>query len=166
MKIAILSGKGGTGKTTLSVNLFSYLDNVTLIDADVEEPNSHLFLKGDIIKEEGVFKQYPLVDDDLCTYCGKCGDFCNFNAIIPTKKKVLQEAKDLQAAIDKDGCDFQLEAWDWWYYTEKVLASRFELDEEELKAYFKLENVRDGAFAVAEKLYSNLFSILLKLNRL
>ncbi|MBE9539480.1 MAG: M3 family metallopeptidase [Proteobacteria bacterium] len=71
----------------------------------------------------------------------------------PTKKKVLQEAKDLQAAIDKDGCDFQLEAWDWWYYTEKVLASRFELDEEELKAYFKLENVRDGAFAVVEKLY-------------
>ena len=89
MKIAILSGKGGTGKTTLSVNLFSYLNKATLIDTDVEEPNSHLFLKGDIIKEEGVYKKYPLVDDDLCTYCGKCGDFCNFNAIIPTKKKVL-----------------------------------------------------------------------------
>ncbi len=71
----------------------------------------------------------------------------------PTKKKVLQEAKDLQAAIKQGGGDFQLEAWDWWYYTEKVLASRFELDEEELKAYFSLENVRDGAFAVVKKLY-------------
>ncbi len=89
MKIAILSGKGGTGKTTLSVNLFSYLNDVTLIDCDVEEPNSHLFLNGTLIKEEGVFKNYPLVDNDLCNYCGKCGEFCNFNAIIPAKKKVL-----------------------------------------------------------------------------
>ncbi len=89
MKIAILSGKGGTGKTTLSVNLFSYLNKATLIDTDVEEPNSHLFLKGETIKEEGVFKKYPLVNDDLCNYCGKCSDFCNFNAIIPAKKKVL-----------------------------------------------------------------------------
>ncbi len=89
MNIAILSGKGGTGKTTLSVNLFSYLNKGTLIDTDVEEPNSHLFLKGKLIKEEGVYKKYPLVDDDLCNYCGKCGDFCNFNAIIPAKKKVL-----------------------------------------------------------------------------
>ncbi|MCK5387907.1 MAG: ATP-binding protein [Candidatus Izimaplasma sp.] len=89
MKIAILSGKGGTGKTTLSVNLFSYLEQATLIDTDVEEPNSHLFLKGNLVKEEIVYKKYPLVDDDLCNYCGKCGDFCNFNAIIPAKKKIL-----------------------------------------------------------------------------
>ena len=75
----------------------------------------------------------------------------------PTKRKVIQEANDLQAAIDLEGCDFKLEAWDWWYYTEKVLASRFELDEEELKAYFKLENVRDGAFAVVKKLYGLCF---------
>jgi MinD superfamily P-loop ATPase len=89
MKIAILSGKGGTGKTTLSVNLFSFLKDATLIDTDVEEPNSHLFLKGEVIKEEGVYKKHPVVDDNLCNYCGKCGEFCNFNAIIPTKKKVL-----------------------------------------------------------------------------
>ncbi len=89
MKIAILSGKGGTGKTTLSVNLFSFLKQGTLIDTDVEEPNSHLFLKGEVIKEESVLKKYPHVNDDLCDYCGKCGDFCNFNAIIPAKKKVL-----------------------------------------------------------------------------
>ena len=89
MNLAILSGKGGTGKTTLSVNLFSYLNKATLIDTDVEEPNSHLFLKGTAIKEKSVLKKYPLVNDDLCNYCGKCGDFCNFNAIIPAKKKVL-----------------------------------------------------------------------------
>ncbi len=89
MKIAILSGKGGTGKTTLSVNLFSYLDQVTLIDTDVEEPNSHLFIKGHDVIEESVLKKYPVVNEFLCTNCGKCGDFCNFNAIIPAKKKVL-----------------------------------------------------------------------------
>lgn len=89
MRIAILSGKGGTGKTMLSVNLFSSLKKATLIDADVEEPNSHLFLKGKTYYEEEIQKQYPIVDNDLCTLCGDCGDFCNFNAIIPAKKHVL-----------------------------------------------------------------------------
>lgn len=89
MKIAILSGKGGTGKTTLSVNLFSCLKKATLIDTDVEEPNSHLFLKGKTYHDEIIYKKYPVVDHEICTLCGKCGDFCNFNAIIPAKKKVL-----------------------------------------------------------------------------
>lgn len=89
MKIAILSGKGGTGKTTLSVNLFSSLKKATLIDTDVEEPNSHLFLKGTTYHEEDIMKEYPVVDDNVCSLCGKCGDFCNFNAIITSKKKVL-----------------------------------------------------------------------------
>jgi len=89
MKIAVLSGKGGTGKTTLSVNLFSSLEKATLIDTDVEEPNSHLFLKGTTYHEELIYKRYPVVNHDLCTHCGKCGEFCNFNAIIPAKKRVL-----------------------------------------------------------------------------
>jgi len=89
MKIAVLSGKGGTGKTTLSVNLFSSLEKATLIDTDVEEPNSHLFLKGTTYHEELIYKRYPVVNHDLCTLCGKCGEFCNFNAIIPAKKRVL-----------------------------------------------------------------------------
>ena len=89
MKIAILSGKGGTGKTTLSVNLFSLLENVTLIDTDIEEPNSHLFLDGNPTLKNTVDKSYPLVDDTLCTLCGACGNHCNFNAIIPTKKNVM-----------------------------------------------------------------------------
>lgn len=89
MKIAILSGKGGTGKTTLSVNLFSLLENVTLIDTDIEEPNSHLFLEGNPKILGTVDKGYPVVDDTKCTLCGACGEHCNFNAIIPTKKKVM-----------------------------------------------------------------------------
>lgn len=89
MKVAILSGKGGTGKTTLSVNLFSYLNKGVLIDTDTEEPNSHLFLHGTLTKETDVLKGYPVVDYDLCNFCGACGDHCNFNAIIPTKTKVI-----------------------------------------------------------------------------
>ncbi len=89
MKIAILSGKGGTGKTTLSVNLFSILENATLIDTDTEEPNSHLFLHGTKSNETHVYKNHPIIDYDKCNYCGKCGDYCNFNAIIPTKNKVI-----------------------------------------------------------------------------
>lgn len=89
MKIAVLSGKGGTGKTTLSVNLYSVLDNVTLIDTDTEEPNSHLFIKPLENTITDILKSYPLVDNDLCIHCKKCGDSCNFNSIIPTNSKVL-----------------------------------------------------------------------------
>jgi len=89
MKIALLSGKGGTGKTNISVNLFENLKNATLIDTDVEEPNSHLYFDSSIKDTIDVTKKYPIIDMEKCTLCGKCGDFCNFNAIIPTKKKVI-----------------------------------------------------------------------------
>lgn len=71
----------------------------------------------------------------------------------PCQEKVATEAKDLQSSIQDNGGDFELQPWDWWYYTEKVRRERFDLDEEEVKPYFKLENVRDGAFEVARKLY-------------
>jgi MinD superfamily P-loop ATPase len=89
VKISILSGKGGTGKTTLSVNLFAYLEKATLIDTDTEEPNSHIFIKPNNEITIEVLKNHPVVDHDACTFCGLCGDHCNFNAIIPTKTKVL-----------------------------------------------------------------------------
>ena len=59
------------------------------------------------------------------------------------------EAAELQKLMDKEGKGEKLEAWDWWYYTEKLRKEKYNLEEEEIKPYFKLENVREGAFAVA-----------------
>jgi MinD superfamily P-loop ATPase len=83
MIIAIASGKGGTGKTTVSVNLARTLSTrVQLLDCDVEEPNAHLFLKGKKVKEEIVTIPVPQVDEALCNGCCECGKFCAYNAIV------------------------------------------------------------------------------------
>jgi len=71
----------------------------------------------------------------------------------PALAMAKREAKDLQGMIRKDGRDFKLEPWDWWYYAEKVKKAKYDLDDEALRPYFKLENVRDGAFSVAGKLW-------------
>ncbi|MBN2899558.1 MAG: ATP-binding protein [Clostridia bacterium] len=89
MKIAILSGKGGTGKTTLSMNLAYMLKHAVVVDADVEEPNLELFLKGHVERTLPVFKSYPVIDENKCTLCGACGDFCVYNALLPARKGVL-----------------------------------------------------------------------------
>jgi MinD superfamily P-loop ATPase len=83
MRIAIASGKGGTGKTTVSVNLARTMGvRVQLLDCDVEEPNAHLFLKGDKVKEEIVTIPIPQVDEALCDGCGECSKFCEYHAIV------------------------------------------------------------------------------------
>jgi peptidyl-dipeptidase Dcp len=71
----------------------------------------------------------------------------------PALAMAKKEARDLQTLIDKEGGNFKLAAWDWWYYAEKLKKAKYELDDLVLKPYFKLENVRDGAFAVAGKLW-------------
>jgi peptidyl-dipeptidase Dcp len=71
----------------------------------------------------------------------------------PASKRAEQEVKDMQALINKESGKFKLEAWDWWYYAEKVKKAKYDLDESMLRPYFKMENVRKGAFDVAEKLY-------------
>jgi len=78
----------------------------------------------------------------------------------PAKEKVRHEADRLQQAIQEEGSNFTLAPWDWWYYTEKVRAKDFNLDEEALKPYFSLERVRQGAFDVAEKLFGITFNKL------
>lgn len=75
----------------------------------------------------------------------------------PTLKKMKKEAKELQKMINKEGHDFKLASWDWWYYTEKLKKARYDLDDEILRPYFKLENVINGAFDVANKLYGITF---------
>jgi peptidyl-dipeptidase Dcp len=71
----------------------------------------------------------------------------------PALKIAKQEAVALQALIDADGGDFKLEPWDWWYYTEKLKKQKFDLDEEEFRPYFELNNVLNGLFDVAHSLY-------------
>ena len=89
MKIAILSGKGGTGKTTVTSNFAVNIKNSISLDSDVEEPNLHIFLDMYDPISEPVYTLYPSIDKELCTLCGKCGDFCNYNAIIPAKNEVV-----------------------------------------------------------------------------
>ena len=87
VKIALLSGKGGTGKTLLSVNLASVAKKSIYIDCDVEEPNGHLFFKTEVTYEEDSSVKMPVVNESRCNGCRKCVDFCKFNALAFIKNK-------------------------------------------------------------------------------
>ncbi len=89
MLISVASGKGGTGKTTVSVNLARILENVQLLDCDVEEPNANLFLKGNITKQETVTVSIPEIDKNICNFCGECSKFCQYNAIVSLQQMIL-----------------------------------------------------------------------------
>jgi MinD superfamily P-loop ATPase len=90
MILAIASGKGGTGKTTVAVNLARvFARALQLLDCDVEEPNGHLFLPGAARGEEIVSIPVPQVDESLCDGCGECGRFCAYHAIISYGSKPL-----------------------------------------------------------------------------
>jgi len=93
MKIAIASGKGGTGKTTVATNL-AYVasrngQSVAYLDCDVEEPNGHIFLKPQITDRRPVGNLIPRVDAEKCTLCGECGEICQYSAIVQVGEKVL-----------------------------------------------------------------------------
>lgn len=89
MKIAVLSGKGGTGKTLVSVNLAAVAKSAAYYDCDVEEPNGHLFFKPEINSEKLITIMTPLIDTDKCNGCRKCVDFCKFNALAYIRKKAM-----------------------------------------------------------------------------
>jgi MinD superfamily P-loop ATPase len=90
MILGVASGKGGTGKTTVSLNLARVLgSDVRLLDCDVEEPNCHLFLKGVARENETVAIPVPQVDESLCDGCGECGRFCEYHAIVSFGTKPL-----------------------------------------------------------------------------
>jgi peptidyl-dipeptidase Dcp len=99
----------------------------------------------DFILEENMAKNAQNVYDFLDKVWGKA---------LPVAKKELAE---LQAMADVEGAGFKLEAWDWWYYAEKLRKQKYDLDEEALKPYFELENVRLGMFGVANRLYGITF---------
>ena len=89
MIISVASGKGGTGKTTVVCNLARSIENVQLLDCDVEEPNSHILLRPKIHEIEQVNVLVPNVQEQKCTYCGECADFCEYNALFVSKDRVL-----------------------------------------------------------------------------
>ncbi len=88
IKIAVASGKGGTGKTTVAVNLFQLLNReqqnkTLLVDCDVEEPNDMLFFpEAQLASENTVLQEIPRIDTSRCTFCRKCSEYCEFNAIV------------------------------------------------------------------------------------
>ncbi len=93
MKIAVLSGKGGTGKTTVATNLAYSLNKadkmVQLLDADVEEPNAHIFFNVNYEDEENVQILLPVIDRNKCTHCGICARSCEFSAITVSSKYIM-----------------------------------------------------------------------------
>jgi MinD superfamily P-loop ATPase len=89
MQIAVLSGKGGTGKTFVSVNLAAALEGSYYLDCDVEEPNGWIFLKPQLEETRPVAVLYPKVDETECTGCKACVDFCKFNALSYVDNKLL-----------------------------------------------------------------------------
>lgn len=86
MKIAVASGKGGTGKTFVSTNLFNVARKegitVTIVDCDAEEPNVSEFISGETINLKSIFQNVPVFNSGICTFCGKCQEYCNYHAII------------------------------------------------------------------------------------
>jgi len=86
--VAVASGKGGTGKTTVAVAL-AQSTGAFLLDADVEEPNAHLFLKPRIYEEETVYRMVPEILEEKCTFCGKCKEICRFQAVVVFPGAVL-----------------------------------------------------------------------------
>lgn len=100
MKIAIASGKGGTGKTFVATNIFyTLLKNnykAMLVDCDAEAPNSVAFFETKLVKESEVTQLVPVINTDSCTFCGKCHEYCNYNAIfILPPMKIIKVIEDL-----------------------------------------------------------------------
>ena len=98
-----------------------------------------------------------ILDNNMAKTPEKVYELLNqlMSAALPNAKK---EASELQKVIDASGENFKLEHWDWWYYSNKLKQQKYALDDEVLRPYFKLENVRDGAFEVAHKLYGITFT--------
>jgi len=113
MKVAIASGKGGTGKTFVSTNLFWVASqrgiDCVLADCDAEEPNVAEFIAGKEKRVDEVFQQVPEIDPEQCTFCGKCYDYCSYNAILYLPERgMIQVLTDL--CHDCGACSYACQA--------------------------------------------------------
>jgi MinD superfamily P-loop ATPase len=89
MIVSVASGKGGTGKTSVAVNMALSVGNVQLLDCDVEEPNAHLLLHPNMQRTEPVYVLVPHINEELCYHCGECAKFCQLNALFSSPEKIL-----------------------------------------------------------------------------
>ena len=89
MIISVASGKGGTGKTTVATNIALSIGKVQFLDCDVEEPNANIFLQAKIKEQQDVFVNIPEIDKQKCDYCGKCSEFCAYNALAVVRSNIL-----------------------------------------------------------------------------
>jgi MinD superfamily P-loop ATPase len=89
LRIAVASGKGGTGKTSVAVNLALSVTRAQLLDCDVEEPNAHILLRPQDVKEEAVELPVPRILEDKCNYCGECARFCQYKALFVAGETAL-----------------------------------------------------------------------------
>jgi len=89
MIISVASGKGGTGKTTVATNIALSIGKAQFLDCDVEEPNANIFLHAKIKEREDVSVSIPVIDKEKCDFCGKCSEFCAYNALAVVRQKVL-----------------------------------------------------------------------------
>ena len=113
MKIAIASGKGGTGKTFVSTNLFWVASqkgiDCALADCDAEEPNVAEFIAGEEEQVDEVYQQVPVIDPEKCSFCGKCYEYCSYNAILYLpEKRMIQVLPDL--CHDCGACSYACQA--------------------------------------------------------
>lgn len=154
MKIAVLSGKGGTGKTLVSVNLASAAQESIYIDCDVEEPNGHLFFKPEDVKEEEIVINIPIVDEKMCKGCRTCVDFCKFNALayINGRLKVFEEV-----CHSCGGCVLLC--------PEKALSEKYEVIGKVQKGVSKNVNVNTGILNTGEASGIPIIKKLLSENR-
>lgn len=98
-----------------------------------------------------------VIDDNMAKTPGNVNDFLA-KLWTPALAMAKNEVIEMQKIIDKEGGKFKLEPWDWWYYAEKVRKEKYDLDENQIKPYLKLDNVRDGMFEIATKLYGITFN--------
>ncbi len=90
MKVSVVSGKGGAGKTFVSLHLASLLqDRALLADLDAEEPDAHLYIDGEVIDTSPSTVLIPHIDESKCTHCNECASVCQFHALIPIKKNII-----------------------------------------------------------------------------